>query len=292
MSYTYIQQNGTTGAEIKYPSKNHPNATIATSGCGVCSSLMALMNLTTYKVSLKDWTALLLKKGCRALEGTDMSKVKDVLAGYGITCETTTDDNKLTQHIKKGYGAIINVGAKGYFSSSGHFVYITGIKANGEFIVLDPYYYSNKWTITVNGINRAKHFKYNAADHTVNCRITSVKADRAGYYYLLTPTTKKKTTTTTPAPAVKYKDGKYILSDDMVIRTGAGTNYGAKKVRDLTKDGQKHCTSKVLTATAILKKGTVVSANIIKVSSTQHWLKVPSGYICLEKGGKVYAKKK
>jgi len=53
MSYVYIQQNGTLGASIPYPSPAHPSATVATSGCGVCASLMALMNLTTYKVSLK-----------------------------------------------------------------------------------------------------------------------------------------------------------------------------------------------------------------------------------------------
>ena len=287
MSYVYIQQNGTLGASIPYPSPAHPSATVATSGCGVCASLMALMNLTKYKVSLKNWTKALRDAGCRANEGTDMDAVCAYMKKkYGIAFTKTTDIDKLVAWMKKGYGAIANVGAKGYFSSDGHFVYVAGIEKNGKLIILDPYYYSDKWTSTVNGINRSKYFTYSASKHELYCKPSVLAADRAGWFYLLKPTKQKK-----PAATVKYTDGRYVLSYDMIVRTGPGTDYAAKKVKDLTADGKKHATSKNANAQAVLKTGTKVDAVIVKRNG-EYWMKIPSGYVCLQKGKKVYAKKK
>lgn len=284
MSYVYIQQNSSLGASIPYPSPAHPSATVATSGCGVCTSLMALMNLTRYKVSLKNWTNALIKAGCRANEGTDMNAVCDYMKKkYGIAYAKTTDINKVVAWLKKGFGVIANVGAKGYFSSSGHFVYVAGIK-NGKLIVLDPYYYADKWTSTVNGIKRKKYFTYSSSKHELYCKADVLEADRAGYYYLLKPTKKVKVSQT------GYTAGKYKLLYDMVVRTGAGTNYKPKKVKDLTADGKKHATSSKANAKAVLKTGTKVDASIVK-NGSEYWLKIPSGYVCLKKGNKVYAQK-
>ena len=286
MSYVYIQQNSTLGASIPYPSPAHPSATVATSGCGVCASLMALMNLTTYKVSLKNWANALRKAGCRANEGTDMDAVCNYMKEkYAIAYAKTTSIDKVTAWLKKGYGVIANVGARGYFSSEGHFVYVAGIRSNGTLIVLDPYYYADKWTSTVNGINRAKYFTYCASKHEVYCKPSVLEADRAGWFYLLKPTKKKK-----PAATVKYTDGRYKLKYDMVVRTGPGTDYAQKKVKNLTADGKRHATSKNPNAPAVLKTGTKADAVIVKRNG-EYWMKIPSGYVCLQKGNKVYAVK-
>ena len=285
MSYVYIQQNSTLGASIPYPSPAHPSATIATSGCGVCTSLMALMNLTSYKVSLKNWTKALLQADCRDNEGTNMNAVCAYMKKkYAFEYSKTTDLKKVIAFLKKGGGVIANVGAKGYFSSAGHFVYVAGINKNGKAIVLDPYYYADKWRSTVNGIDRKKYFTYSASNHTVSCAPEILQKDRVGWFYLLTPTKKKK------QPASDYTDGRYTLLYDMAVRTGPGTNYAQKKVKDLTPDGRKHATSKNADAKAVLKTGTKVDATVVK-KSKEYWLKIPSGYVCLEKGGKVYAKK-
>ena len=285
MSYVYIQQNSTLGASIPYPSPAHPSATIATSGCGVCASLMALMNLTSYKVSLKNWTKALLQADCRDNEGTDMEAVcRYMKKKYGMQYSKTTDLKRVIEQLKKGDGVIANVGAKGYFSSAGHFVYVAGINKNGKAIVLDPYYYADKWRSTVNGIDRKKYFTYSASNHTVNCAPAVLEKDRAGWFYLLTPTKKKK------QPQSGYTDGRYTLLYDMAVRIGPGTDYAQKRVKDLTADGKKHATSKNPKAEAVLKTGTKVDATVVK-KSKEYWLKIPSGYVCLEKGGKVYAKK-
>ena len=285
MSYTYIQQNSALGASIPYPSPSHPSATVATSGCGVCASLMALMNLTKYKVSLRNWTKALINAGCRANEGTDMDAVCAYMKKkYAINYSKTSDLKKLTAWLKKGYGAIANVGAKGYFSSAGHFVYVAGINKKGKVIVLDPYYYSDKWTTTVNGINRKKYFQFSTATHETLCLPDILEKDRAGWFYLLKPSKKIK------KQPPEYTNGKYQLLYDMAVRTGPGTNYRQKKVSELTADGKKHATSKKPNAKAVLKTGTRVDATIVK-SGSDYWLKIPSGYVCLRKGKKVYAKK-
>ena len=284
MSYVYIQQNTTLGSSIPYTSAAHPSATVATSGCGVCASLMALMNLTKYKVSLKKWTKALIKAGCRANEGTDMDAVCAFMKKkYGLAYSKTTDANQVAKWVKRGYGAIANVGGKGYFSSSGHFVYVAGMTASGKLIVLDPYYYEGKYSSTVNGIDRAKYFSYSASKHELYCSAKVLAADRAGWFYLLKPTKNKKSNT-----ATVYHDGKYKLLYDMVVRTGPGTSYAAKKVKDLTADGKKHATSKKANAKAVLKAGTRADAVIVKKSG-EYWMKIPSGFVCLQKGKKVYA---
>ncbi|MBR0415199.1 MAG: C39 family peptidase [Clostridia bacterium] len=288
MSYVYVQQNGTLGASIPYPSPAHPSATVATSGCGVCASLMALMNLTTYKVSLKNWTQALRNAGCRDNEGTDMEAVCAYMKKkYGIAYATTTSTDKVVAWLKKGYGVIANVGGEGYFSSAGHFVYVAGLAKNGKLIVLDPYYYADKWTSTVNGINRSKYFTYSASKHEVYCKPSVLGADRAGWFYLLKPTKKVKKKT---AAKPKYTDGRYVLLYDMVVRTGPGTDYAAKKVKDLTADGKAHATSKNPNAKAVLKTGTKADATIVEKNG-EYWMKIPSGFVCLQKGSKVYARK-
>lgn len=286
MGIIYIQQNSALGNKISYPSSAHPNATIATAGCGVCASLMALENESTYRVSLNSWTNKMLKFGCRAAEGTDMVKTCELLKKYGFQYKLTTSLEVALKHIKKGYGFIANVGGKGYFSSSGHYIYVAGMRKDGRLSVLDPYYYSGKWRAVINGINRAKYFTYNSNTHEVYCEATVVEADRAGYFYLLTPTKKQNK----PTEYMKYQNGNYTLTSYMAVRTGAGIKYPQKKFKDLTINAKKNALYKGRNDEAVLKSGTVVTAKIVKVSESEYWMKIPSGYVCLEKGGRVYAK--
>ncbi|HAB66604.1 MAG TPA: hypothetical protein DCE23_04470 [Firmicutes bacterium] len=85
--------------------------------------------------------------------------------------------------------------------------------------------------------------------------------------------------------------GNYKTLSELNIRSGPGTNYSQKKVKDLTKDGKKNATSTNLNSLAVYKKGTVFTAlEIIKKDGV--WTKTPSGYICIKgKSGKDYCKK-
>lgn len=79
---------------------------------------------------------------------------------------------------------------------------------------------------------------------------------------------------------LKYNIGKnYTLQDNMFVRTGAGTSYSIKAVRELTEDGKRHALVQDLNSNAILKKGTVVTCLEVLKENNNIWLRIPSGYV-------------
>lgn len=92
-----------------------------------------------------------------------------------------------------------------------------------------------------------------------------------------------KTTSSTPS----YKVGNtYTLQSNMVVRTGAGTNYRAKKHSELTADGQKHDKD----GNGCLDKGTRITCQQVKKSGSNIWVKCPSGWIAAYYNKKTYVK--
>lgn len=92
-----------------------------------------------------------------------------------------------------------------------------------------------------------------------------------------------KTTSNTPS----YKVGNtYTLQSNMVVRTGAGTNYRAKKHSELTTDGQKHDKDK----NGCLDKGTRITCQQVKKFGSNIWVKCPSGWIAAYYNKKTYVK--
>lgn len=92
-----------------------------------------------------------------------------------------------------------------------------------------------------------------------------------------------KTTSSTPS----YKAGNtYTLQSNMVVRTGAGTNYRAKKHSELTTDGQKHDKDR----NGCLDKGTRITCQQVKKSGSNIWIKCPSGWIAAYYNKKTYVK--
>ena len=89
----------------------------------------------------------------------------------------------------------------------------------------------------------------------------------------------------------KYVIGKnYTLQDNMFVRTGAGTNYSIKSVRELTEDGRKHAVSSNLNDNAVLKKGTIVTCLEVVKENNNIWLRIPSGFVAGFHDGKEYIK--
>ena len=94
--------------------------------------------------------------------------------------------------------------------------------------------------------------------------------------------------TPTPTPVPK-ENPIYITLGDMYVRCGAGTNYGVKRVRDLTEDGKKHATSTNPDAYAVYKKGTRFTCYELVDLGRGVWARTPSGYVCvIGKSGTVY----
>lgn len=90
-----------------------------------------------------------------------------------------------------------------------------------------------------------------------------------------------------------FEKGLYQLTAKKYVRTGPGTSYSIKKVKDLTKDGQKNATSTKPNALAEYKVGTKFTAlEITLADNTGLWARTPSGYICVEsKSNTSYVKK-
>ena len=174
------------GNPLPYPHKTRPNATISSSGCGVCSALMIIRNSTTYDVTLEEMTQKMLDYGCRIESGSDMKRASELLwQDYGISCEITDDNAKLREHLKKGYLAVANVGKIPLFSfTGGHFIVISGIIDDDNVIIFDPNTREGKY-----GTGIRKDIHYNSENNEVYTTFDVLRSDSwYGCYYLFTPT--------------------------------------------------------------------------------------------------------
>ena len=76
--------------------------------------------------------------------------------------------------------------------------------------------------------------------------------------------------------------GDYKVISPRYVRTGPGTEYPIKKVKDISKDGQNHCVDKRPNAKAQYQSGTpFTNQKSVKASNGSIWAKTPSGYVCL-----------
>ena len=145
---------------IKYPSGSNPKATVSTSGCGPCSALMILENMTDKRYNMRDWINWVIGTGARVNGGTSMATLSKAMAKkFGFTVSTTSDESVLKNHLKRGGMAIGNCGGsysgwRGLFSTAGHFFTIIGITDDHYFIVLDPNWTSNKFTNSGNSLSK------------------------------------------------------------------------------------------------------------------------------------------
>lgn len=89
-----------------------------------------------------------------------------------------------------------------------------------------------------------------------------------------------------------YTVGSYKCLYPLNIRTGAGTNYRIKKVKEIPEKSRKYLTESKLLANATYKKDTIYTASkILKAKDGSIWAKTPSGYVCIASGKKQYSKK-
>ena len=270
----YCRQTTTACKGIPYPSKTHPyrygtSGCVYTSGCGVCASLMALRNSTTRVFNTRQWTHRCLGMGARAAEGTDMAVVARYMKEkYGMDYAITTDMDRL----------------------------VAGIDKNGNLVILDPYWYDGKFTLT------AARRKYTRVKNgrEVYVRPADLKGDVLSLW-LFTPKRDVRLAYSTqdihyrkPAPtAPTVKPGTYYLTAVRGIYKGAGAASGRKTVGKLTENGKAHATASNPKADAYLKKGTAVTLTDIRLLSTGNlWGHCPSGWLCIweKKGNKTFIK--
>lgn len=89
----------------------------------------------------------------------------------------------------------------------------------------------------------------------------------------------------------KYTVGDYVTLTELNVRSGPGTNYKQKLVKNLTKDGKKNVVDNSKTAKAVYRKGTIFTAIKIVKKENSYWAKTPSGYVCIKFDNNIYCKK-
>ena len=143
----YINQRLYPQLRYDHDTKNGPRplerASIASSGCGICSTCMVVEHITTEAFSLEECIQMSYDSGANQNIGTDIHVLGPAVAErFGLTFEKTRDPEKLIACLQRGGEAVVNVGGDtdgeiGLFTRSGH--YIVAISyADGEFCLMDP----------------------------------------------------------------------------------------------------------------------------------------------------------
>ena len=123
--------------------------TIASSGCGVCSTAIVVNNLARKQLcTVASLARFSLAHKARDNYGTNIYTLLDAVckANSHFYYSVTADEQKLLRHLKSGGMAILNQGESyRVFSNGGH--YVVAYKAVGENVeVFDPYAYEGKYS--------------------------------------------------------------------------------------------------------------------------------------------------
>lgn len=157
MGRIYYNQADPRWANYPYPSKNHPKATIKTSGCGPTSAAMVVSSLVS-TATPKDMAKLFLNNGLRGLEGTKDIAFSWTAKEFKLEMFETTNIDKAIDILFAGGMCVAICSGGGVFSTGGHYVVLSYMKDSNTICVFDPYLYKNKFNtpnrknkVTVNG---------------------------------------------------------------------------------------------------------------------------------------------
>lgn len=258
---------------VDYSKPNGQSATVKSSGCGVCSTLMVLNNLFGKELmTVKQMAKFSIDHGARNNYGTDVNALLKALSKkYNINYKPTYLNKELWDHLKKGGMAVVNQDdTHDVFSDSGHFVVAYKAIGNDTVICLDPYWYEGKF----NRNNRMSHIT-KIVGKEIYLPLKEVgwcSKDRNPCYYLVS----KKVIKPTP-PSVKVGQ---ILKLKKGARVYAENN--SKKVLKISDFSQFN-----VSAEALLKVGAKVQvASVVKNSNGNIWVYVSKykGWICIWDG--------
>lgn len=98
--------------------------------------------------------------------------------------------------------------------------------------------------------------------------------------------TEKKPGVAPVQPELYCVGNTYTLQNEMKVRTGPGTQYRAKRPKELTTDGRKHDKD----SDGALDAGTRVTCKELSKDGEDIWMRTPSGWIAAYYKGKAYVR--
>jgi hypothetical protein len=132
----YYSQYDKKWANYPYPSKNHPQATIQTSGCGTTSAAMIVANLSNKLITPLVMAKYALENGFRELEGTSETLFPAIAKKYNLEYSESNDLKNLIKALKNGKIAVCLMN-NWFKPGSGH--YVVAYKMIGSLIkIKDP----------------------------------------------------------------------------------------------------------------------------------------------------------
>lgn len=140
---TYYSQIDSRWKNKLYTSVGDSSQTIGSSGCGPTSASM-IVTATKGAITPDTMSDLFVQYGYRsANQGTYWSAFRAVADEFNIGYAETTDIQKALQLLESKHLVVASCG-NGLFTTSGHFIVLTGIE-DGNIKVYDPYLYSGKF---------------------------------------------------------------------------------------------------------------------------------------------------
>lgn len=197
----YIKQSPTGGlydfAKKKWTKTYIPRSIIKggkriwTSGCGQCSTAMALFYCTGKFVEPNSLKTKYIVNGGSAHDIGAYEAGK-----LGIKTEYTTDINKVVEAIKDG-NPVMSIQGKGLFTKRGHYILLIGVTDSGRICVNDPA--STARTYRMSG----KTYTKEQVDRTAK------KADGRAYTIFYVPKARKKVNSKTATTLKNNRVGKF-----------------------------------------------------------------------------------
>ena len=197
MNYLITNQNNF--PNIGYPSPSYPNATVKTGGCGPCSVLNCVENMTGIRYKMADWIAFVIASGGRIDGGTSIPAILKALGSkYGFSYSPETSVSKVKAHLKAGGMAVFHSGGKysgwpGLLSDGGHYVCVAGLTADERAIVIDSGWRTGKYS----GSWRKSLVTAGSQDGVIYVSFANLEKDRkyksdegANYYLVTAPAAK------------------------------------------------------------------------------------------------------
>jgi hypothetical protein len=117
-----------------------PNDTIGSSGCGPTSLAMVVSSLTSRTIDPVQMCNWAYQNGylCEG-SGSYHSLIPDGAKHFGLTvdCAKASESQKIVDALASGK-LVIAIMGKGHFTSSGHFMVLRGVTAEGKILIADP----------------------------------------------------------------------------------------------------------------------------------------------------------
>lgn len=117
-----------------YPFIRYGNGTVASSGCSMTCLAMAASYVTD-----QEYTPDMLVWEFGSFGSTNVERLNHAIEVMQLPCEKNTDWRVTKQALQDGHIAIALMDERSEFTTSAHFVLLTGINKNGRYEVNDPF---------------------------------------------------------------------------------------------------------------------------------------------------------